>query len=131
MTTTTADPTTLTDLRALLTAMHAAGWRHSGRRHEGDRDWETGAYENEGYTLHRWTRRLATIEVWVSVDSGQPIGAIVFDPDSDDDSARFGADPHLQVGVGWVARRGVSALHRIAEAAGLLEVAHPRRPLRL
>ncbi len=106
-------------LRTLLAALRAAGWRHSVEHHEGDRDWETGAFENSGYTVHRWTRRLAAIEVVRSIDDKAFIGSVVVGPREPEDQM-FTDDTRLQVAVGWVARHGVARLHALAQAADVI-----------
>lgn len=112
------DPTVLADLRALLTAMHAAGWRHRIRHEESGRDAD-GAPWHSGWYEHSWRRRSEEITVWRQVDSGRLEFAINYwgaAADPDEDPAE-----RISVDLDWVARRGITRLHRMAEAAGILE----------
>jgi hypothetical protein len=120
MTTTATDRATLTDLRVLLAAMHAAGWRHRLGHEPSPRDLD-GAPFHEGWYTHTWRRPGQEITVWRSVDSGRLEFAISFwasavDPTEEEPAERISID------VDWVARHGIATLHRMADAAGVLEV---------
>lgn len=115
----TATKTDTAPVRRLLADLHAAGWRHTVEHEEGDRDWETGALEGDGYTIHRWTRGLDQIEACWSKDHKRFIGQITYGP-VEDEVSMFGPDTRIIVGVRRVEQRGLGELYRLAEAAGVL-----------
>jgi hypothetical protein len=115
----TAAIVTALTVRPLLADLHAAGWRHSIDYEEPTRDWETGAPENEGWRVHRWTRGDATIEVWQSHDDGSFIGSIMFDPAGSDNYMIGDTTDRVDVGVGWAQQHGVDGLRGMAKALGM------------
>lgn len=116
---TTATVHSITELRALLAAMHAAGWRHRLSYEESPRD-SDGAPWHDGWRVHTWSRRGRAITVWRSLDNGQLEFAISYWTDG---GGFDGEDPaeRISVDIDWAKRHGAGRLHRMAEAAGVLE----------
>lgn len=115
----------MTTIPALIRALHAAGWHHTVTHEPADRDWETGAPEGDGYRIHRWTRRLAAVEVCWSLDSRQFIGPIVYGPADAEELMCGGPDTRVQVGTGWVERHGAGRLYGLGVALGVFETPAP------
>lgn len=93
-------------VRRLLEAMRSAGWRHDVRRH-GD--------EDGTYVVHRWRRDRAAVEAWMPTTDGYAtLGNVWWVADEVNPSLSLSASGE------WVETYGISALQRLARAAGLL-----------
>lgn len=93
-------------LRSLLTALHAAGWRHDVRR---------VVVEEAVTVVHRWQRDPAIIEAWMpDVDGYSLLEGLWYVADEQDPRTA------LTIGSGWVEQNGYAGLQKLAKAAGLL-----------
>ncbi len=102
-------------LRSLLAAMRAAGWLHTVRSEESERD-EDGAPWHDGYTVHCWHRDPELIEFWVYFNDTRTLDSMwLTRADHDEDP-----QPLLTVSTAWIEQNGFSALQKLAKAAGLL-----------
>ncbi|MER7002223.1 hypothetical protein ABT297_04130 [Dactylosporangium sp. NPDC000555] len=101
----------------LATAMRTAGWHHHVHHNEAGRD-PDGAPEHDGYRVHTWRRGPEHIELWTYAD-GQPLDVIWYGHTTSPD-----AEPNLALSIAtrWITEHGITALHKIARAAGLLAV---------
>jgi hypothetical protein len=102
-------------LRSLLSAMRAAGWIHTVRHEESERD-SDGAPWHEGYTVHCWHRDPELIEFWTYSNDTRALDSMwLVRADHDEDP-----QPLLTVSTAWVEQNGYPGLQKLAKAAGLL-----------
>jgi hypothetical protein len=102
-------------LHSLLSAMRAAGWIHTVRHEESERD-SDGAPWHEGYTVHCWHRDPELIEFWTYSNDTRALDSMwLVRADHDEDP-----QPLLTVSTAWVEQNGYAGLQKLAKAAGLL-----------
>lgn len=100
-------------VRRLVTALRAAGWRHTIAHEESERG-DDGAPIHEGYRVHRWTRGAERVECWAYQDAAPVPISLWYS------AGETEAQLALNVGVDWVKTNGIPALQKLARAAGIL-----------